>query len=564
MKTNRLVGVVIAVIGAVIGETLHQNNISTSLLTSQSIWINALWTLLFAGIVGIAIGNASNAFDIFYQKRALSRPVSSATALFTRRAGYVLRAGVFGGCIAFLFIALAYWLSGSSGVDVGKELNWLWIVLMFLAYIGLGIVSGVSLSVWLLIQRQKLIDKYEQLLKDITVQVAQALGVPIVSEWVLNLAIQVEKGILTNFWKQLNAPNTTAPSNNALIDGAPSDTALRVKEKKRMNPLLKAFLVILGWSALAGLGLGIVLFLPTLWIDALITTRNIDLSEPIVLGVLVGLLAGLAAVWVRRSRTSGDVGNALVAPIGADSTIAGFFVTGSLIGAFSMALLINTFHQSSNVLHGTFSHGVVGLALGFVIGGSIERMIRTAGTQRGKSTREALGAIAGTIAVLLLCCGLSAGAVKYFTSLNTNTSTVDVSSVLGWQDTDYYVKAGDTVTLQYQSGSWTETNGVVDPTDANGIPDNPPDYLYCLCGEPLPGMSTQALIGKVGDSGTAFLVGDMKTFTATASGDIFLRMNDRDSQLGDNSGDLEIRITTVQPTATPGVPTATPTRVPSP
>jgi len=161
--------------------------------------------------------------------------------------------------------------------------------------------------------------------------------------------------------------------------------------------------------------------------------------------------------------------------------------------------------------------------------------------------------------LLALCCGLSLYAGSL--SANSMSSTVTVSSTQGWQDMNYYVTAGDTVTLQYQSGTWTETNGVVAPTDADGLPANPPGYLYCHCGEPLAGVSTQALIGKVGD-GAPFLVGDQKTFTATSSGDIFLRMNDRDVALGDNAGALTVEISAVQPTPTPAPPTAAPTATP--
>lgn len=155
--------------------------------------------------------------------------------------------------------------------------------------------------------------------------------------------------------------------------------------------------------------------------------------------------------------------------------------------------------------------------------------------------------------VLLVVCGVFV-APKVLSAL-TAPKGITVQATQGWQDTNYSVKAGDSVTITYLSGTWTVTNGVSASTDANGKPPNPPAYLYCSCGEPLPGVSTQALIGKVGN-GQPFFVGDSKTFTAANAGHIFLRINDSDKGLGDNSGSIQVQITV----NTPSTPTPKPAK----
>ncbi len=126
---------------------------------------------------------------------------------------------------------------------------------------------------------------------------------------------------------------------------------------------------------------------------------------------------------------------------------------------------------------------------------------------------------------------------------NCSTTIRTVFASQGWQDTKLNVHAGDEVTIEYRSGTWTSTRGIVESTDADGQPVNAPDWLYCSCGEPLPGDSTQALIGKIGST-QPFFVGDEKDFRATDSGNIFLRINDSDRGLSDNDGSLQIAITT--------------------
>jgi hypothetical protein len=133
--------------------------------------------------------------------------------------------------------------------------------------------------------------------------------------------------------------------------------------------------------------------------------------------------------------------------------------------------------------------------------------------------------------------------------IDCNSYTM-VYATKGWQDTGKLVKPNYRIGISYVpgSGTWTVNKGKVPPTDANGQPPTPPAWLSHLKGQPLPGVSSQALIAKIAN-GKPFLVGDGKQFmgyklmrSSRDSGDLFLRINDSNAELSNNAGSIEVAI----------------------
>lgn len=122
-------------------------------------------------------------------------------------------------------------------------------------------------------------------------------------------------------------------------------------------------------------------------------------------------------------------------------------------------------------------------------------------------------------------------------SVTLTYTTVEVYADRDWQDTGVFVNAGQTVTIQYISSKWSPLNGFV-LIDGRGCTDerictqdlNYPDNIFpALHG---------SLIGMIGEH--MFAVGNSTTLQAPTSGNIYLRINDR--QINDNSGSLIIRL----------------------
>lgn len=115
--------------------------------------------------------------------------------------------------------------------------------------------------------------------------------------------------------------------------------------------------------------------------------------------------------------------------------------------------------------------------------------------------------------------------------------SLEVFSNQNWQDSGVTLAQGQHFSIQYISGMWTYSTGMIAPFDANG------DNYICNsvnCCEPLPTVRKGALLGKVGNN--TFFVGNRGTFTANSTGSLSLRMNDCDSDLGDNSGSIRVAI----------------------
>jgi hypothetical protein len=114
-----------------------------------------------------------------------------------------------------------------------------------------------------------------------------------------------------------------------------------------------------------------------------------------------------------------------------------------------------------------------------------------------------------------------------------------------WQATGVTVAAGDVITIT-ASGTWTSGTAFT----ANGDPNTVLDGTNC----PLAGAHLMALVGKIGTTGTPFLVGAQGTVTATAAGPLYLAPNDNWYLLSDNSGSLSVTVSRVEGAALTEVP----------
>ena len=87
---------------------------------------------------------------------------------------------------------------------------------------------------------------------------------------------------------------------------------------------------------------------------------------------------------------------------------------------------------------------------------------------------------------------------------------------------------------------------MIGTSDAAGQPVNPPTNLICNCGEPLPGYSTQAMIGRVGAGigYTPLQIGDNFSGVAYDNSFLYLRINLPDQLLSRDSGVITVSIQT--------------------
>jgi PKD repeat protein len=146
-------------------------------------------------------------------------------------------------------------------------------------------------------------------------------------------------------------------------------------------------------------------------------------------------------------------------------------------------------------------------------------------------------------------------------------STATVSSVPSasapslanmWQTTGAAVTSGQLLTVSVGVGqTWTHAGQAFTASGNAGEVMNDVNA-------PMSGAPRMALVGRIGTSGTPFLVGLFTQFTASGSGELYLAPNDLWYDLGNNSGSLSVSIcrggtacavdatATVPPTAAPG------------
>jgi hypothetical protein len=108
-----------------------------------------------------------------------------------------------------------------------------------------------------------------------------------------------------------------------------------------------------------------------------------------------------------------------------------------------------------------------------------------------------------------------------------------------WQPSGIVFDPSLKVAVRYKSGVWTQ-NPDTGMHDANGDAANTAKDGYALAG-----VNEAALIGKIGISGTPFLVGMYRELGPNLSDQLFLTINDDlDNRYGlgyqDNSGEIEV------------------------
>lgn len=118
--------------------------------------------------------------------------------------------------------------------------------------------------------------------------------------------------------------------------------------------------------------------------------------------------------------------------------------------------------------------------------------------------------------------------------------TQSVYAYRDWQSTGQYMQPGDAITIR-ADGQW-QYSPVVGLNGPDGGRPAPESY-------PVPGLGG-VLVGRIGDAGTPFRVGQRVDLVARSAGLLYLRIND--DRLGDNKAALSVRLS--RPPARP-VPT---------
>ena len=130
------------------------------------------------------------------------------------------------------------------------------------------------------------------------------------------------------------------------------------------------------------------------------------------------------------------------------------------------------------------------------------------------------------------------------TPTGSASSTVSISSTTGWQETPVSLKSGQTFTVTYASGSWSVDYRNFPYVGPGGYSEQEDAKIYQGC--KIDTSETYGvLLGSVGSAtnGT-FPIGQGGTFAAGNNGYLYLRINDNDACLGDNSGSVTVTITT--------------------
>ncbi len=141
-----------------------------------------------------------------------------------------------------------------------------------------------------------------------------------------------------------------------------------------------------------------------------------------------------------------------------------------------------------------------------------------------------------TLLLALCLAALACSGASFFPS--TTAYVIDIQANQGWQDTTIRLDEGQQVQVEYLSGQWTDWAGTLPPFGPEGE-----DYVCPYgrsCCEPLPDVHKGALIGRINEA--VFLIGAAGSFTAPASGMLYLRMNDCSSALNDNTGFLRVKL----------------------
>jgi hypothetical protein len=119
----------------------------------------------------------------------------------------------------------------------------------------------------------------------------------------------------------------------------------------------------------------------------------------------------------------------------------------------------------------------------------------------------------------------------------TSSYNIVVEGNVEWRDTGIQLEAGQSIEVQYLSGSWSNCPANGCPyVDASGVlvsDPNSSDNLLLNCNH-------AALLAKIGDA--TYCVGNNLTIRITQSGTLLLRINDKVLEDNDGSVTVEIRV----------------------
>jgi hypothetical protein len=94
--------------------------------------------------------------------------------------------------------------------------------------------------------------------------------------------------------------------------------------------------------------------------------------------------------------------------------------------------------------------------------------------------------------------------------------TFTVSSTTGWQKTPITLRANQAYTVSYVSGNWTVDYRNFPPVGPGGYSNSVDRTIYQGC-KYNPGSNYAVLLGAVGDSATAFPIGQGGIFNAVSA-----------------------------------------------
>jgi uncharacterized caspase-like protein len=108
-----------------------------------------------------------------------------------------------------------------------------------------------------------------------------------------------------------------------------------------------------------------------------------------------------------------------------------------------------------------------------------------------------------------------------------------------WKNSSVIVEKGKRYTIQAR-GKW-RTGGTCNWTGPDGVGLYGP-LCWDLGGQIVRGWSHAALIGRIGESGAPFAVGDSLDLSPEESGTLYLRINEKQGFLGDNEGHVDVTV----------------------
>ena len=113
-----------------------------------------------------------------------------------------------------------------------------------------------------------------------------------------------------------------------------------------------------------------------------------------------------------------------------------------------------------------------------------------------------------------------------------------VQAQYGWQSTNILLKNGQKLHVLSVTGSISDGQISLQGGAGNGFVCS--QHMAAGCCEPQPDVSRSALIGRIGEQGVPFLIGNGGEWLADREGVLQLRINDCDAGLDNNNGFLTV------------------------